>query len=40
VEMWSHVGILIGHGTMMLGWWAWYFQGYPGVRETLASLSR
>jgi len=25
---------------MMLGWWAWYFQGYPGVRETLASLSR
>jgi len=40
VEMWSHVGILIGHGTMMLGWWAWYFQGYSGVRETVAALSR
>jgi hypothetical protein len=38
VEMWSHVGILVGHGTMMLGWWAWYFQGYPGVAETLAAL--
>jgi hypothetical protein len=39
VEMWSHVGILLGHGTMMLGWWAWYFQGYPGVRETVAALA-
>ncbi len=38
VEMWSHVGILSGHGTMMLGWWAWYFQGYPGVAQTLAAL--
>jgi hypothetical protein len=38
VEMWSHVGILLGHGTMMLGWWAWYFQGYPGVAETVAAL--
>lgn len=38
VEMWSHVGILIGHGTMMLGWWAWYFQGYVGVTETVAAL--
>jgi hypothetical protein len=38
VEMWSHVGILVGHGTMMLGWWAWYFDGYTGVRETLAAL--
>ncbi len=36
VEMWSHVGILIGHGSMMLGWWVWYFQGYGGVRETVA----
>jgi len=40
VEMWSHVGILVGHGTMMLGWWVWYFQGYPGVRETLGALAR
>jgi hypothetical protein len=38
VEMWSHVGILMGHGTMMLGWWVWYFQGYPGVSETVAAL--
>lgn len=38
VEMWSHVGILTGHGVMMLGWWAWYFQGYPGVAETVRLL--
>jgi hypothetical protein len=38
VEMWSHVGILVGHGTMMLGWWAWYFGGYAGVAETVAAL--
>lgn len=38
VEMWSHVGILSGHGVMMLGWWSWYFQGYPGVAETVALL--
>ncbi|HEY6725949.1 MAG TPA: hypothetical protein VI197_18070 [Polyangiaceae bacterium] len=35
VEMWSHVGILFGHGTMMVGWWAWFFGGYAGVSETL-----
>lgn len=40
VEMWSHVFILIGHGMMMLGWWLWYFDGYRGVAETLAALSR
>jgi hypothetical protein len=39
VEMWSHVGILVGHGTMMVAWWAWYFQGYVGVRETLAAVA-
>lgn len=38
VEMWSHVAIFIGHGTMMLGWWWCYALGYPGVRETLAAL--
>lgn len=38
VEMWSHVGILVGHGTMMAAWWVWFFAGYPGVRETLAYL--
>jgi hypothetical protein len=38
VEMWSHVAIFIGHGTMMLGWWRCFQLGYPGVRETLAAL--
>jgi hypothetical protein len=38
VEMWSHVGILTGHATMMLGWWTWFFQGYAGVAETLRFL--
>jgi hypothetical protein len=33
--MWSHLGILTGHAVMMLGWWIWFFQGYPGVSETL-----
>jgi hypothetical protein len=37
VEMWSHVGIFIGHGIMMLGWWRFYQLGYPGVRETIAA---
>jgi hypothetical protein len=40
VEMWSHVGILLGHSTMMVAWWVWFFAGYPGVRETLVALSR
>lgn len=38
VEMWSHVGILVGHGVMMTAWWTWFFGGYQGVRETLPSL--
>jgi hypothetical protein len=38
VEMWSHVGIMLGHSVMMLGWWSWFFQGYPGVQETLRCL--
>jgi hypothetical protein len=38
VEMWSHVGILVGHGIMMLGWWRFYDLGYPGVAETLGAL--
>jgi hypothetical protein len=38
VEMCSHVGILIGHALMMIGWWSWFFQGYPGVQETLLRL--
>jgi hypothetical protein len=38
VEMWSHVFILIGHGTMMAAWWRWYWLGYPGVSRTVAAL--
>ena len=38
VEMWSHVGIFVGHGIMMLAWWRCFQLGYPGVRETLAAL--
>lgn len=38
VEMWSHVGILVGHTTMMGAWWWCYALGYPGVRETLARV--
>ena len=40
VEMWSHVGILVGHSTMMLGWWRWFFLGYPGVSETVVHFGR
>ena len=38
VEMWSHVAILVGHGTMMVAWWRCYQLGYPGVSEALARL--
>lgn len=38
VEMWSHVGILVGHSTMMLAWWSWFFGGYQGVADTLRYL--
>lgn len=38
VEMWSHVGILAGHLTMMVAWWSWFFGGYQGVAATLAAL--
>jgi hypothetical protein len=38
VEMWSHVGILAGHGLMMAAWWRCYQLGYPGVREALAAI--
>jgi hypothetical protein len=38
VEMWSHVGILVGHGTLMLAWWVWFFGGYVGASETVAVL--
>jgi len=35
VEMWSHVFILIGHGTMIGAWWIWCERGYRGVAATL-----
>lgn len=38
VEMWSHVGILTGHSSLMLAWWWWFFDGYRGVAETLPFL--
>jgi hypothetical protein len=38
IEMCSHVGILVGHAVMMVGWWSWFFQGYPGVQQTLLRL--
>jgi hypothetical protein len=38
VEMWSHLFILVGHATMMVGWWSFFLQGYPGVAETLERL--
>lgn len=40
IEMWSHVGIFGGHLTMMIAWWAWFFDGYRGVAETLEALQR
>lgn len=38
VEMWSHVFILVGHETMMVGWWRWYALGYEGVPATLTAM--
>ena len=38
VEMWSHVGILVGHASMMTAWWAWFLGGYQGVAQTLLYL--
>jgi hypothetical protein len=38
VEMWSHVGILTGHSTLMIAWWWWFVDGYAGVKATLSYL--
>lgn len=35
VEMWSHFFIFAGHLLMILSWWKWFDDGYPGVKETL-----
>ena len=39
VEMWSHFFILTGHLIMIIAWWHWFSEGYPGVAETLVLLS-
>jgi hypothetical protein len=38
VESWSHFFIFVGHIVMMLGWWTWFEDGYPGVAATLDAL--
>jgi hypothetical protein len=38
VESWSHFFIFVGHLTMMIGWWTWFEDGYPGVAQTLEHL--
>jgi hypothetical protein len=38
VEMWSHLFILVGHATMMGGWWSFFLGGYQGVAATLGHL--
>jgi hypothetical protein len=40
VEMWSHYFIFVGHLLMILSWWQWFKNGYPGVSETLAQLQK
>lgn len=39
VEMWSHFFIFLGHTIMVLSWYHWFDQGYPGVAETVAALN-
>lgn len=36
VEMWSHFFIFVGHLIMVISWWQWFAEGYPGVAETVA----
>lgn len=38
VEMWAHFVAITGHVLMMLAWWQWLGDGYPGVASTLAAL--
>jgi hypothetical protein len=37
VEMWSHFFIFVGHLIMVIAWWQWFSEGYPGVKETVAA---
>jgi len=36
IEMWSHFFIFVGHLIMVIAWWQWFAEGYPGVAETVA----
>lgn len=38
VEMWSHFFIFLGHLIMILSWWKWFDEGYPGVAQTLVAM--
>lgn len=38
VEMWSHFFIFVGHNIMVVSWWQWFSDGYPGVSKTLQAL--
>ncbi len=38
VEMWSHFFIFVGHLIMILSWWHWFTEGYPGVAQTVQAL--
>lgn len=38
VEMWSHSFIFVGHLIMVMAWWQWFADGYPGVAATLPYL--
>ena len=39
VEMTAHFFIFVGHFIMIMAWWHWFDQGYPGVSETLQYLA-
>ncbi|MBQ46898.1 MAG: hypothetical protein CMP10_05340 [Zetaproteobacteria bacterium] len=40
VEMWAHFFAILGHVLMIVTWWYWYSEGYPGVKETLQYIPR
>ncbi|MDZ4660060.1 MAG: hypothetical protein SGJ18_00435 [Pseudomonadota bacterium] len=40
VEMWSHFFIFLGHTIMVLSWYYWFDQGYPGVATTVEAMKQ
>lgn len=38
IEMWSHFFAISGHVIMILCWWQWFTNGYPGVKETVTYI--